>query len=176
MSNHVHFIAVPLDNTSFHLAFKSIHRKYAVIKNKELGWCGHLWQERFFSSPIDDAEDDYLWNAVRYTELNPQRAGIVSQAWDYRWSSARAHCGLDSNQLLSTDPKWLLTLSTIKDWKTFLDLPDFKNSLVGIQQFFSRGFPYGSDGFIDKMERVTNRKLRPSKGGRPKKETGEKTR
>jgi putative transposase len=54
--------------------------RYAQAVNRRHGWSGHLWQGRFFSSPLDDA---HLWAAVRYVERNPVRAGIVSRAEDY---------------------------------------------------------------------------------------------
>ena len=37
-------------------------------------------------------DDDYFLKALCYVELNPVRAGLADHAWDYAWSSARAHC------------------------------------------------------------------------------------
>ena len=65
---------------------------------------GHLWQGRFKACVLDEA---HLWNAVRYVEQNPVRAGIVNRAEDYKWSSAAAHCGLREEPILSADlPHW----------------------------------------------------------------------
>jgi putative transposase len=41
---------------------------------------GHLWQNRFFSCPLDEG---HLWTALRYVELNPVRVGVVRKAEDY---------------------------------------------------------------------------------------------
>lgn len=38
--------------------------------------------------------DDYLLCCCRYVERNPVKAGMVKQAEDYAWSSARARLGL----------------------------------------------------------------------------------
>ena len=46
----------------------------------------------------------YLYRAMRYGELNPVRAGIVENAADYPWSSARAHILGEQNGLLSQNP------------------------------------------------------------------------
>ena len=45
-------------------------------------------QGRFSSFPM---EESYLIAAAAYVELNPVKAKMVSEAWDYRWSSVHAH-------------------------------------------------------------------------------------
>jgi hypothetical protein len=49
------------------------------------------WQGRYYSCPLDEP---HLWKALRYTELNPVRAGFVAKAESWEWSSAAAHCAL----------------------------------------------------------------------------------
>ncbi|MGH8104187.1 MAG: transposase [bacterium] len=46
---------------------------------------GHLWQGRFKAFPIQ--EDEHLLTVLRYVEANPPRAGLVSRAQDWEWSS-----------------------------------------------------------------------------------------
>lgn len=98
MSNHIHLIAVPAADDGLQRALKPLHMRYAQRVNRRQGWSGHLWQGRFFSSPLDDA---YLWTAIRYVECNPVRAGMVQCAEDYRWSSAAAHCANKPDGLLN---------------------------------------------------------------------------
>ena len=38
---------------------------------------GHVWQGRYYACPLDEP---HLWEALRYTELNPVRAGLVDKA------------------------------------------------------------------------------------------------
>ena len=53
-------------------------------------WKGHLWQGRFFSSPLDEA---YLWAAVRYVKRNPALVGLERNAKNDHWSSiVAAYC------------------------------------------------------------------------------------
>ena len=74
MPNHVHLVVVPERDDSLAKLFRDVHRRYTRRINKREGWCGHLWQERFHSFPMDEA---HLLSAVRYVELNPVRtAGI----------------------------------------------------------------------------------------------------
>jgi hypothetical protein len=44
------------------------------------------------SCPLDEP---HLWEALRYTELNHQRAGLVPEAESWPWSSAASHCGTE---------------------------------------------------------------------------------
>ncbi|MBN1825577.1 MAG: transposase [Candidatus Eisenbacteria bacterium] len=90
MPNHVHLVAVPREPHSLGRALRDTHRLYARKYNKRYDHAGHLWQGRFFSTPLDD---HHFWAAIRYVERNPVRAGMVGRAEDYPWSSARAHCG-----------------------------------------------------------------------------------
>lgn len=56
----------------FHILYKRDHECY-----------GGIWSGRFKSTLIEDG--DYLAMCKRYVELNPVRAGIVTQVKDYRW-------------------------------------------------------------------------------------------
>jgi REP-associated tyrosine transposase len=100
MGNHVHFVAVPIREDSLHKTIKVAHGDYTTYFNSKYGLVGHTWQGRFKSFPMDET---YCSNAVRYTERNPVRAGIVERAEDYLWSSAAAHCGLRDDLLLSDE-------------------------------------------------------------------------
>ena len=47
----------------------------------------------------------HLWRALRDTELNPVRAGLVAEARSWKWSSAAFHCGeLPADGLIQLDP------------------------------------------------------------------------
>ena len=48
--------------------------RYAQYHNSRRVRSGHLWQNPFYSCAM---EGSHLWNAIRYVELNPARAGLV---------------------------------------------------------------------------------------------------
>ena len=52
MSNHVHFVAVPLRADSLAKTFKQAHHRHAQHVNKHARRHGHLWQGRFFSCAL----------------------------------------------------------------------------------------------------------------------------
>ena len=117
MDNHVHLIAVPAGEKSLAKCFRTAHSRYAFHINRRSDWSGHLWQYRFSSSPLGPF---YLYNAVRYAEQNPVRAGIVRNAWDYRWSSAAYHTGrTPSDPLISNAAR---ALEGIEDWDDYLSI------------------------------------------------------
>ena len=101
MSNHVHLVVIPPKADSLPLTMKNTHGRYATYWNASHSSSGHAWQGRYYSCPLDLT---HLWRALRYTELNPVRARMVSTPEAYRCSSAGAHCGTAQPDLaLETD-------------------------------------------------------------------------
>jgi putative transposase len=90
MSNHVHLVVTPHNADGLALALRHAHGRYAIYWNTVHQSSGHAWQGRYYSCPLDRV---HLWEALRYTELNPVRAGLASEAQAWGWSSAAAHCG-----------------------------------------------------------------------------------
>ncbi len=52
MTDHIHLVAVPETEEGLQRVLKPLHMRYARRINRERGWKGHLWQGRFFSSPL----------------------------------------------------------------------------------------------------------------------------
>lgn len=114
MPNHVHLIATPRDARSLSHALANTHKDYAFRINRREGWKGHLWQERFYSCPLDER---HLLAATRYVLLNPVRAGLVRRAQDWPYSSCQAHLSIDSDPVVDPDPLW----ARIREWSFLLD-------------------------------------------------------
>ena len=162
MTNHVHLIAVPGRQNSLSRAFQRIHGEYAEYFNARYSKVGHLWQGRF-SAPVLD--ERHLWNAVRYVERNPVRAGMVIRAEDYQWSSAAAHCGLRTDRILSDD---LPLIGEIPDWSTWLAELEPEKDLSFIRSRTRTGRPCADEDFIRNMEKQMGRQLLPQRVGRKK--------
>jgi putative transposase len=166
MSNHIHLVAVPSSGDGLQRVLKPLHMRYAQRVNRARGWKGHLWQGRFFSSPLDDA---YLWAAVRYVERNPVRAAMVRRAEDYRWSSAAPHCGIRSDGLLDLESSWSEKFSAMKDWSAWLAEGDEEEELRTVRRNIEKGLPCGSDNFIEALGGQVGRLLDYRPQGRPRK-------
>ncbi len=166
MTNHIHLIAVPKKEDGLQRVLKPLHMRYAQRINRAQGWTGHVWQGRFFSSPLDDA---YMWAAIRYVERNPVRANMVARAEDYPWSSAAGHCGLTQDSVLKERSKWIQS-AQISNWSAWLAEQDDPQKLHVIRRNIEKGLPCGSDQFIQKLEKIAGRVLQYRPVGRPAKE------
>ena len=51
-------------------------------------------------------DEPYLLAAARYVELNPVRAGLATDATDWRWSSAGAHLSGRDDRLVRVARCW----------------------------------------------------------------------
>ena len=164
MTNHVHLLAVPRRKESLGQALRDAHTVYAMYFNSRTELSGHLWQGRFFSTPLDET---HIWRAVQYIECNPVRAGLVEKAEDYPWSSAAAHCGLRTDTLLSnTFPP----AGVIENWTAWLAQEKQEEGVYErIRAQTRTGRPCGSPEFLDQLENLLQRTLRPKRGGRPRK-------
>ncbi|MRR58400.1 MAG: transposase [Deltaproteobacteria bacterium] len=100
MTNHVHLVVQvadkPLSKIMQNLSFR-----YTRWVNWRQNRSGHLFQGRYKSVVVDG--DEYLLELVRYTHLNPVRAGIAETASAYRWSSHAAYCGNETIPWLTTE-------------------------------------------------------------------------
>lgn len=166
MTNHIHLVVVPDTDNGLQRVLKPLHMRYAQRINRERGWKGHLWQGRFFSSPLDDA---YLWAAVRYVERNPVRAKRVRKAENYRWSSAGAHCQLRQDDVLTTKSSWRKQFEAIGDWSAWLAEGDEPETMQVLRRNIEKGLPCGSEKFIQTLEKLASRLLQYRPRGRPKK-------
>mgnify|MGYP001822271237 FL=1 len=160
MPNHTHVVVVPKRPDSLAALFKEAHRKYTRRINSRMRWSGHLWQERFHSFPMDEL---HTFNAVRYVELNPVRAGICETAQEWPWSSVHAHMRKEDDLLVRVEPM----LQRVKNWDAYLDEDVPASVLNLIRQHGRTGRPVGSEDFVRALERKTGRSLRKRKPGPP---------
>ena len=159
MPDHVHLIVVPATKDGLKLSVGEARRRYTRRINFREGRRGRLRQGRFSSFMMDER---YLLACARYVEPNPARAGLAKQPEDWPWSSAKAHIDGKDDILVSTKP--LLEIVG-KKWRDFLkaDALDSEMKLFGKHE--RTGRPLDVDSFVEKMERLLNRKLKPQKPG-----------
>jgi putative transposase len=162
MPNHVHLIAVPRTENALRRAIGEAHRRYTRRINFREKWRGYLWQGRFASFVMDEP---HLLAAARYVELNPVRAKVVADAAEWRWSSARAHLSGRDDRLATVAP----LLAMVGDWRAFLNSAIREEDLRDLREHGRTGRPLGSATFLDRLEAMVGRILRPQKGGRPSK-------
>ena len=162
MSNHVHFVVEPSTEDGLAKVFNNTNMRYSQYFNRKRGLAGHLFQGRFFSCVLDS---DHLYEAIRYVELNPLRAGISNRPDAYRWSSARKHLTGKGDVVLNDVSKHL----EIEDWRAYLKEKMDDEIVKRIRANTKTGRPSGNDKFIKKIEKKTGINFTFKKVGRPKK-------
>lgn len=90
MTNHVHMLIKENSYPMSHFISR-LGAKYVWWYNKKYERCGHLFQGRFRSEPINNTHE--LFNVLRYIHQNPVKAGLEASVSAYRWSSFNEYVG-----------------------------------------------------------------------------------
>ena len=144
---------------------KQLNLTYMNHFRRKYDYCGHLWQDRFKSNLID--VDSYLLQCGKYIELNPVRAGIVTQPRDFEFSSYRHYADGVKDELLDYNPVYL-GLSSIDQERQKL----YQNFVVDEQVMRDNLNKYsfiGSQTFVNKIQEYYGILAERRKRGRPKK-------
>ena len=174
MTNHIHLLATPQSGNTISKVFQSVGRRYVQYFNVTYGRSGTLWEGRYRATVVDT--EKYLLTVMRYIELNPVRAGMVSDAAAYPWSSHRRHALGESGpnaDWLTQHPEYLkLGQSDPERQSAFRDL--FKTAiasadLADIRDSTHKGWALGSDWFKDQIETLSRRPATSKGVGRPRK-------
>jgi len=163
MRNHVHFICVPKEDGALARTFNTLHMRYAQYFHSKRNVTGHLWMGRFLSCILDDQS---LFEEIRFIENNPVRAGLVTRAEDYPWSSARHHV-LGEPDLVIRDG--CFGEGEVRDWSAYLTNEGDRFILNRTWQNLKTGRPAGSEDFVHLLEAKIGRRLLALPRGRPRK-------
>jgi putative transposase len=177
MTNHVHLLVTPCDAVGTSLMMKNLGQRYTQYINRSYRRSGSLWEGRFRSSIVQT--EAYLLRCHRYIELNPVRAGMVKCPGDYRWSSFAANAKGQPNALLTPHAEYL-RLATDKHDRLAAYQDLFRMGLNGmdlaeIRKSANAGYALGTESFVKEIERLTGRRVREGKSGRPSSESTETT-
>ncbi|MEN6624787.1 MAG: transposase [Candidatus Sumerlaeia bacterium] len=171
MTNHIHLLVVPRRRDALARVIGRAHQRHSQRINAAHGWRGHLWADRFYSTPLDDL---HLWTAIKYIELNPLRAGLVRRAEEWSWSSARHHSGVPARdwpgELPATGSPFGGTRPHPLDgrpmaWADWLSLGLEAEAIDRLRRATMTGRPCGSESFAQGLEAQLGRVLTPQKRG-----------
>ncbi len=162
MDNHVHLVVVPRRPDALARTLRQTHADYARYANVKRRSSGHFWQNRYFSCALDRG---HCWRALAYVERNPVRAGMVGEAGEWGWSSARAHLGeADAGRWLDLDG-WRVEYSP-EQWREVLHTTVAEEAEAErIREATRTGRPLGEEAFVREMERRLQRRLTVGKPG-----------
>ncbi|WP_051314586.1 transposase [Alteribacter aurantiacus] len=84
MTNHVHLL-IGTKSDPPHKVMQPLNSMYARYINKKYDLKGHLFQDRYYSTPVPSSHA--LMKTSAYIHNNPRAAGMVKNPEDYPWSS-----------------------------------------------------------------------------------------
>ena len=163
MTNHVHLLMTPDNADGPASMMQMVGRCYVRSFNARHKRSGTLWEGRYRSALIDS--DHYLLACSRYIELNPVRAGIVSTAGQYAWSSYRHNAEGVADPLIAAHPLYrLLGVDGVERRTAYRKLigtglePEAVNA---IRRATVGGTILGDSLFRERLEQMLHRTLTP---------------
>ena len=175
MTNHVHLLVTPTRADAVPKLLISLGRRYVQHFNRTHQRTGTLWDSRYKSSLIH--AEAYLLSCMRYIELNPVRAGMVTDPAHYRWSSYH-HNGLGQEDArISSHPLYrALGGDAEQRQAAYRDLfrTHHDDGAIGdIRLALNQSQPLGNSGFHARIADLTGEPRRARPRGRPRKSAAE---
>jgi len=143
MTNHIHLLASPDTEKIVPKMMQSVGRRYVQHFNFSYKRTGTLWEGRYRATIVD--AENYLFECMRYIELNPVRVGMVRHP----------RLAKEENQCRSA-------------YRELVKAPMDAELLDEIRDSTNKGWALGSGRFQEKVERLTERRTTPLPKGRPK--------
>ena len=152
MPNHYHLV-FEFDCPELISKFMAgLHRAYSHYYCKKYDTVGFLWQGRFKLQLIQ--RDLYLKNCGRYVERNPVRAGIVRDACEYAYSSARFYCLGQEDGITEVSPDFedfgKEAICRAEAYKNFLRVFDNRGEI----NFSNLDIPCGDRDFMRRLVKI----------------------
>lgn len=169
MTNHVHLLISPKRRQSPGLLMKAVGQRYVQHINRTYERRGTLWEGRYRSCLVQS--ETYLLRCQTYIELNPVRAGMVTEAGRYRWSSYLANAHGEYDRLVEPHPVFTsLGCDDARRQEAYRalchDLLDA--GVIGdIRHATNGNFAFGDPLFAQKMSTESGKRAIPGLPGRP---------
>ncbi len=175
MDNHFHLLVTPQTAQSLPKMMQSVGRRYVRYFNDKQGRSGTLWEGRYKSALVQ--ADQYLLACMVYLDLNPVRAGLVSHALDYPWSSYAHYVGAHSDKLISPHAlMWQLGNTPFARELAYRELVAAgvsRERQAALRQSTTSGWVLGEPEFVAQLQSRTERRLSKAAPGRPVKQAPE---
>jgi len=169
MGNHFHLLATPESADSLPQMMQAVGRRYVRYFNDSQQRSGTLWEGRYRSTVLQ--ADAGLLACMAYIDLNPVRAGLVSEARSYPWSSHGHYIGLRSDKVITPHALfWALGNTPFDREAAYAELVQAglsEDQQAALTVSVLSGWPAGDAAFVAELEQHTERRVHKRKAGRP---------
>jgi putative transposase len=169
MTNHVHLLLTPKRPESCALLMKHMGQLHSQYFNKTYGRTGSLWEGRFRSCLVQS--EGYLLTCYRYVELNPVRAGMVTNPAEYSWSSYGENAlARPANPITTPHPEYLRLGTSVEERRreyAALFGPLAGDRIAEIRAATNGGYALGAPQFRQSTARALGRRVEKGMPGRP---------
>jgi len=170
MTNHVHLFATPGNEHSITHMMQDLGRKYVRYINHAYRRTGSLWEGRFKASLV--YSEAYLLTCMRYIEMYPVRASMVTHPGEYRWSSYAATAQGQDDKLNTPHPLYLRLGTDVNQrlhaYRELFNQHLDKSEVHAIREALNQELVLGREYFKDKIESMLQRQVRLGISGRPR--------
>lgn len=168
MSNHVHVLLTPSHPLGPARMMQCVGSRFVRFWNRRHRRTGTLWDGRFKSSVVDT--DRYFLTCTRYIDMNPVRAGMVTDAARYEWSSYRQLAHGIQDDLLTLHPAYKALADTPESrhaaYRAFCQQPAPARATGSIRHAIRGGGAVGEARFLGHLESTLKRPvIRQPHGG-----------
>jgi len=169
MDNHFHLLLTPQTGDGLPRMMQAVGRSYVRYFNDRHGRSGTLWEGRYKSTLIEAGS--HLLACMAYIDLNPVRAGLVTLARDYPWSSHAHYAGLRVDRMVTPHPLyWELGNTPFAREAAYARLVQeglSQQQQQALTESALRGWALGSPDFMAALQKKTQRRLSKAHPGRP---------
>lgn len=169
LEDHLHLLSTPNTAGGMSRMIQALGRQYVRFFNQQNLRTGTLWEGRYRSCLVQPG--NYLLEVCRYIEMNPIRLSLVNYAGDYNWSSFQVNAKGKPSALCKQHAEYLKLGETKQDriekYLAYCEQTTNEELLKEIRDSTNKGLAIGDESFKMEVEKMTGRRVRPLKSGRP---------
>lgn len=144
MPNHFHLVLWPYKDGDLSRWMQWLMTCHVRRYHQHYQSSGHIWQGRFKAFPVQ--HDIHFLRVLRYVERNPVRAGLVSRAEDWRWSSLHPLGLRQVTRLLAPGP-----VPRPGNWLAIVNHEEPAQDVGRLRTCVNRCRPFGSSSWVEQM-------------------------
>jgi len=169
LEDHLHLLSTPNTAGGLSRMIQALGRQYVRFFNQQNQRSGTLWEGRYRSCLVQP--EGYILKVYRYIELNSVRKEYVSKPSDYNWSSYQINAQGKPSALCKPHTEYLKLGESKEErsekYQEMFEQSSREDLLEEIRDSTNKGLAFGDESFKIEVEKMTGRRVRSLKSGRP---------